>query len=87
MAYIYDIKEYILVYDHENLNRIAWGEIQIKSISKKLQQKIVQEIAVTQPIIHFLKVKSHSYFSGNILADKLAKESVKRLDQNHLLFK
>lgn len=83
MAYIYDIKEYILVYDHENLNRIAWGEIQIKSISKKLQQKIVQEIAVNQPIIHFLKVKSHSYFSGNILADKLAKESVKRLDQNH----
>ena len=86
MAHVYEIKEFILVYDYENLNRIALGEIQIKSISKKLQENIVQEIAKHQLTIHFLKIKSHSGYNGNSIADKLARDAIERLGSYPSLF-
>ena len=86
MIHLYHDKEFILVYDHENLDRMAKGETRIKSISKKLQESIVNEIKGNQLKIHFFKVKSHAGFTGNNLADKLAKESVERIKHYPSLF-
>lgn len=78
---LYDFKEFILVYDFDELEKIARGILKIKSVDKSLQEKIVELIDENNLRIHFLNVKSHTGIVGNSLADKIAKDVGKYLDK------
>ncbi|HIB1875410.1 TPA: viroplasmin family protein [Enterococcus faecium] len=71
---LYDFKEFILVYDFDELERIARGILTIKTVDQSLQEKIVELINENNLRIHFLNVKSHTGIVGNSVADKIAKD-------------
>lgn len=65
---------FILVYDYDDLEKIARGILKINSVDRSLQEKIVELIDENNLSIHFLNVKSHTGIVGNSLADKIAKD-------------
>ena len=71
---LYGFKEFILVYDYDDLEKIARGILKINSVDRSLQEKIVELIDENNLSIHFLNVKSHTGIVGNSLADKIAKD-------------
>lgn len=70
-----------MVYDFDELEKIARGILKIKSVDKSLQEKIVELIDENNLRIHFLNVKAHTGVVGNSLADKIAKDVGKYLDK------
>ncbi|EMF0421398.1 ribonuclease H family protein [Enterococcus hirae] len=71
---LYGFKEFILVYDYDDLEKIARGILKINSVDRSLQEKIVELIDENNLSIHFFNVKSHTGIVGNSLADKIAKD-------------
>ncbi|EPI05385.1 ribonuclease HI, partial [Enterococcus faecalis 13-SD-W-01] len=82
---LYDFKEFIVVYDFDQLEQVARNVLKIKGVQLALQNEIVQLIDENKLGIHFLNVKSHTGVVGNSVADAIAKDINKHLGQFDLL--
>ncbi|TPR56906.1 ribonuclease H family protein [Enterococcus sp. OL5] len=82
---LYEFKEFILVYDYNDLEKIARGILTIKSVPISLQREIVDLIKDNELDIHFLNVKSHTGIVGNSVADRIARDISNHLNKLDLL--
>lgn len=73
---LYDFREFILVYDFDNLEKVARNQMKIKGISHKVQDQIFKIIKTSELDIHFLNVKAHTGIIGNTVADKIARDII-----------
>ncbi|MGG5318558.1 viroplasmin family protein [Enterococcus sp. AZ072] len=77
---LYEFKEFILVYDFDDLEKVARNQMKIRGVTTAVQEQIVENIDTYELNIHFLNVKSHNGIIGNIVADKIARNIIDSLD-------
>lgn len=82
---VFGFKEFILVYDLDIIKEIILKGPKFQGRAEELQEQMRSFIMRNGMTIHYVSVKSHNGVLGNDLADRLAKQACKALDQTTAL--